>query len=1014
MGLTRIRAEQISDIDFKQAVRVVTTADVTLSGSAPNVVDGATLIANDRVLVAGQTTGSENGIYVVTTPGTGSNGTWTRSTDANATGEIEAGMILMVTDGTIYADTQWVLATNNPIVVGTTALTFQQNVTNTGNVSAGSSGIRVLANSNVLVSVSGTANVATFAVDGLYITGNITTGNLAVGNDVVITGNLTVNGNTTTINSNVITTNDKSITLANNQTTGANVDGSGIDVGSTSIATWKYNNATVSWQSNIGLTPTANATLELGGAANYWSTVYANTASLSGNVNSTGAVISTINATTISAAGNVTGNYILGNGALLTGVITSVANINSGTSNVTVVGSGGNVTVGVGGTSNVVVWATTGEYVTGVISASGNISGAQFVGNGAPLTNITGANVTGTVANATYATSAGSAATATSATSATSATTAGTVTTAAQGNITSVGTLTSLAVTGNTTSGNLLTGGQISAAGNVTGLNFFGTIQTGSQLNITQVGMLSSLNVTGNIAGGNINTTGLISATGSGYFGAGLSVAGNITATGNINFQNVTDLVVGDPLIYIGANNTTNLVDLGIVGSANVSGTYQYTGLARDHNTNIWRLFANVATLPTTEIDWANSVYAPFAAGSITSNATISASGNVTGGNIITVGQVSTTGNITGGYIIGNGSQLTGLPASYGNANVAANLAAFGSNPVSTTGNITGGNVISGGVRAYKWTTVANTAPANPVAGDNWYDSYADKKYQYTYDGVNSFWVDQSFPTTYASLTITGNTTSGNLLTGGVVSAAGNITGLQFIGNGAPLTNLTGANVTGTVANATYATSAGSATTAGTVTTAAQGNITSVGTLSSLSVTGNIVGGNLSAGTGTITGGNIVNSNANGVGNIGSSTVYFNTVFAKATSAQYADLAEMYVADQDYAPGTVVEFGGAHEITASKQSHSSAVAGIISTQPSYLMNSAQTGEHVLPVALTGRVPCQVVGKIRKGDRLVASAIPGVAIALDHSSWIPGCIIGKSLEVYDSDDVGVIEVAVGRT
>jgi hypothetical protein len=60
------------------------------------------------------------------------------------------------------------------------------------------------------------------------------------------------------------------------------------------------------------------------------------------------------------------------------------------------------------------------------------------------------------------------------------------------------------------------------------------------------------------------------------------------------------------------------------------------------------------------------------------------------------------------------------------------------------------------------------------------------------------------------------------------------------------------------------------------------------------------------------------------------------------------------------------------------------------------------------------VPCQVVGKIRKGDRLVASAIPGVAIALDQASWNPGCIIGKSLEVYDSDDVGVIEVAVGRT
>ena len=76
----------------------------------------------------------------------------------------------------------------------------------------------------------------------------------------------------------------------------------------------------------------------------------------------------------VSATGNVTGNYILGNGALLTGVITSVANINNGTSNVTVVSSGGNVSVGVGGTGNVAVFATTGEYVSGTISATGKIT----------------------------------------------------------------------------------------------------------------------------------------------------------------------------------------------------------------------------------------------------------------------------------------------------------------------------------------------------------------------------------------------------------------------------------------------------------------------------------------------------------------------------------------------------------------------------------------------------------------------------------------------------------------
>jgi len=157
----------------------------------------------------------------------------------------------------------------------------------------------------------------------------------------------------------------------------------------------------------------------------------------------------------------------------------------------------------------------------------------------------------------------------------------------------------------------------------------------------------------------------------------------------------------------------------------------------------------------------------------------------------------------------------------------------------------------------------------------------------------------------------------------------------------------------------------------------------------------------------------IINNQANGVGNIGNATGYFNTVFAMATSAQYADLAEMYVSDADYASGTVVEFGGTAEITQSTASHSTRVAGIVSTNPSYLMNATQTGDHVLPVALTGRVPCQVVGTIHKGDRLVASDRPGVATVLDMTQYQPACIIGKALEEYNSDTVGTIEVAVGR-
>ena len=166
-------------------------------------------------------------------------------------------------------------------------------------------------------------------------------------------------------------------------------------------------------------------------------------------------------------------------------------------------------------------------------------------------------------------------------------------------------------------------------------------------------------------------------------------------------------------------------------------------------------------------------------------------------------------------------------------------------------------------------------------------------------------------------------------------------------------------------------------------------------------------------GTNGITTPAILNGGANGVGNIGSSTTYFNTVFAKATSAQYADLAEMYVADAAYQPGTVLEFGGTNEVTHTTQSHSTAVAGIVSTNPSYLMNATQTGDHIVAVALIGRVPCQVVGTISKGDRLVSSDIPGVARTLDEAAYKPGCIIGKALENYQSTEVGTIEVAVGR-
>ena len=109
----------------------------------------------------------------------------------------------------------------------------------------------------------------------------------------------------------------------------------------------------------------------------------------------------------------------------------------------------------------------------------------------------------------------------------------------------------------------------------------------------------------------------------------------------------------------------------------------------------------------------------------------------------------------------------------------------------------------------------------------------------------------------------------------------------------------------------------------------------------------------------------IVNGGTSGQGNIGASGGVFNTIFATATTAIYADLAEKYVTDQEYPPGTVVTVGGAAEVTAA--TYGDRAIGVISANPAYLMNSSIEGQ---AVALKGRVPVQVQGTVRKGDRLV--------------------------------------------
>lgn len=193
-----------------------------------------------------------------------------------------------------------------------------------------------------------------------------------------------------------------------------------------------------------------------------------------------------------------------------------------------------------------------------------------------------------------------------------------------------------------------------------------------------------------------------------------------------------------------------------------------------------------------------------------------------------------------------------------------------------------------------------------------------------------------------------------------------------------------------------------------------------------ISANNTITGGDLVANTQVSAANAVISNNITGANVIATSSVRTTNLTTGATTtagtivgnwslssgsrlrATYADLAEKYRSDQQYEPGTVLEFGGTEEVTIAED-ETRAVAGVVSTDPAYIMNDECSGKHVVTLALIGRVPCRVRGVIRKGD-LLCSAGGGYARAT-HSPKI-GTIVGKALEDHAGGE-GVIEVVVGR-
>ena len=148
------------------------------------------------------------------------------------------------------------------------------------------------------------------------------------------------------------------------------------------------------------------------------------------------------------------------------------------------------------------------------------------------------------------------------------------------------------------------------------------------------------------------------------------------------------------------------------------------------------------------------------------------------------------------------------------------------------------------------------------------------------------------------------------------------------------------------------------------------------------------------------------------VGTTGTITGNWGLAPGSKLTATYADLAEYYESDREYAVGTVLIFGGDNEVTISSTHNDHRIAGVVSENAAYIMNDACAGTKIL-IALQGRVPCRVVGQIKKGDLIVTSNIPGVGISAGGNAKT-GTLIGKALTDYHSDHIGTIEVAVGRT
>jgi hypothetical protein len=524
---------------------------------------------------------------------------------------------------------------------------------------------------------------------------------------------------------------------------------------------------------------------------------------------------------------------------------------------------------------------------------------------------------------------------------------------------------------------------------------FFGRQNTSGSLvyldNVTDVANVITTGTFGNVQFGQLllsNTTPATSnVTGALQVRGGVGISGNLFATrANVSNLSVTGFHVGNmnfaggDTIYINGSPVVTSATAFNGGTVGLATTFACTSPSTSTTTGAVIITGGLGVSGNTNL----------------SNLSIINGGNVRAnvqGNIFTPAQpfITSLGTLTSLQMAGTITAFNINP----NTNTTYSLGSGTSNRWSTlwtfdinmSGTLTGGTVNSTG-GTHTGNIAINTATAAAITTTTAVAEIFNT-------GATTVRIGSAGTTEFDSNTRSTSTSTGAVVVaGGVAITTGNL----YIG--------------GSAGNAIVAT--GQIWTNGNLDTASNSQATSTST-GALQVTGgaSLTTGNLyiggSGGVAIVATGNIIPSSNNAVtNNIGSDTAWWNAFYGTSIQAQYADLAERYAADDNYTPGTVVVFGGDQEITVTETFADVRVAGVVSTNPAYLMNADTQG---LPIALRGRVPVQVLGAVSKGDLLVTSAQAGFAQSVGQNNSYGQAVFAKSLVTDGRNGSKIIEAVI---